>query len=453
MNPSKLRFQQKVRWIIAFICIVVGLFSLTWATAQKPSLQKKSALKTAALLEVDGAIGPAVQDFIRRGVRRAIMEGSQVIILQIDTPGGLSKSMRGIIKTILASPVPIISYVAPSGARAASAGTYILYASHIAAMAPGTNLGAATPVSMGSPGAGKDKKPEKQKSASELKAINDAKAYIRSLAQLRGRNVKWAEEAVSKGSSLSAAEALKRNVINFVAKDIPDLLAQANGKTVMVLGQAKKLETANLTINRVTPGWRSKFLAVMTTPSVAYILLMIGFYGLFFEFASPGFILPGVAGAISLLLALYAFQLLPISYAGLGLILLGMAFIVAEVFMPSFGVLGIGGIISFVVGSIMLLRVDAAAFHLPWKLIIAVTVITGLFFLMMLQLVLRSRRSKVVSGREGMLGKKGLVVRREGALWVKVEGELWGLADSEQFSDGDRVEVVQIEGLTLTVKK
>jgi len=365
---------------VRILCIVIGLLSLTWAIAQKPSKPPKTAAKTAALLEITGAIGPAVQDFIHRGLGRAVKQGDQVVILRIDTPGGLSKSMRGIIKDILSSPIPVIAYVAPSGARAASAGTYILYASHIAAMAPGTNLGAATPVSIVSPGTGKDKKKAKAKSASMLKAINDAKAYIRSLAQLRGRNVKWAEKAVSEAASLSAQEALKINVINFVAKNIPDLLRQANGKTVIVQGNQKELKTVGLSVKQIMPDWRTKFLAVITDPSVAYILLMIGFYGLFFEFANPGFVVPGVVGAICLLLALYAFQLLPINYAGLGLILLGMAFIVAEAFMPSFGALGIGGVISFVIGSIMLLKTDVTGYRLPWGLIIGVTLVTGFFF-------------------------------------------------------------------------
>lgn len=412
--------------------------------------------KTAALLEIKGAIGPAVQDFFHRGLESAVKQNVQVMILQMDTPGGLSKSMRGIIKDILASPIPIISYVAPSGARAASAGTYILYASHVAAMAPGTNLGAATPVSIGggskSKNDKKDKKAKAKKSASMLKAINDAKAYIRSLAQLRKRNVKWAERAVSHAESLSASEALKMNVINIVANNIPDLLKKTNGMRVSVRGKMETLQTANLIIKHIKPDWRTQFLAVITDPSVAYVLLMIGFYGLFFEFANPGFIVPGVAGAISLLLALYAFQLLPINYSGLGLIVLGMALIIAEAFAPSFGALGIGGVISFAIGSIMLIKTDAIGFSLPLQLIIGVSVATVLFFLGVLYIAFRSRKQKVVSGREAMIGETGLIVYTGDKTWVRIEGELWKVKSEQPLQDGQTVRVQAMQGLELIVE-
>lgn len=440
---------------IAILCILCGISGI-FLHASANIVQKKA--NAAAVMDIDGAIGPAVQDFIHRGLEKAVKQGARVAILRIDTPGGLSKSMRGIIKDILSSPIPVISYVAPSGARAASAGTYILYASHIAAMAPGTNLGAATPVQIGTPGGANDKKDKAAKkkkaakTATEQKAINDAKAYIRSLAQLRGRNVQWAEKAVSQAESLSAKEALKLNVINVVAKNIPDLLQQINGRKVLVLGNEERLKTTGLTVHEILPDWRSKFLAVITDPSVAYILLMIGFYGLFFEFANPGFIIPGVAGAICLLLALYAFQLLPINYAGLGLILLGLAFIVGEAFMPSFGALGIGGVIAFVIGSIMLIRTDEVGFTLPIKLIIGVSVVTLLFFLGVLSLAFRSHRRKVVSGRESMVGRPGIIVMQQDQLWVKVEGELWKVESSEPLQPGQRVIVTDMKGLVLQVK-
>lgn len=436
---------------ITLLCLMLGLFGLfTQISAQTV----KKAKNSAALMDVDGAIGPAIYDFLHRGFQKAVTAGDKVIIIRMDTPGGLSKSMREIIKNILASPIPIITYVAPSGARAASAGTYILYASHIAAMAPGTNLGAATPVAIGTPGASdkKDKKQKATKSAGELKAINDAKAYIRSLAQLRGRNVKWAEEAVTKAETLSANEALKLNVINIVAKDVPDLLRQANGMKVIVQGNEETLQTTNLTVRQILPDWRSKFLAVITDPSVAYILLMIGFYGLFFEFANPGFIVPGVVGAICLLLALYAFQLLPINYAGLGLILLGLAFIVAEAFMPSFGALGIGGVISFVIGSILLLKTDVVGFGIPLSLIISVAIVTLLFFLVILQLAFRSHRRKAVSGQEGMLGQTGTIVKDNDRIWVRVRGELWKVKSSSVLTDKQTVKIVGIKDLVLIVE-
>jgi len=432
--------------LLSVLFIVLGL-----SAAFHSSFAVSPPNKIAVLLEIKGAIGPAIQDFIHRGIQQAEEKNAQVVILKIDTPGGLSKSMRGIIKDILASSVPVITFVAPSGARAASAGTYILYASHIAAMAPGTNLGAATPVSIGSPGASKDKKAPK-KTAGQLKAINDAKAYIRALAQLRGRNVKWAERAVSHAESLSAEEALKMNVITVIAKDIPHLLQQVNGKKVLLRGQMVRLQTVGLSIQHILPDWRTRFLSVITDPSVAYILLMVGFYGLFFEFANPGFIVPGVAGAICLILALYAFQLLPINYAGLGLIILGLAFIVAEAFLPSFGALGIGGIISFVVGSIMLMKTDVAAYGLPWQLIAGVSAVTLLFFLVVLQLAFRSRQRPVVSGAEGMIGKHGVIVFRDGEVWIKVGGELWRVENPEGLQDGVGVKVVRLQGLALRVE-
>ncbi len=438
--------------LIAFLFGLSGILINGFAqTASKPT-------PTAALLDIKGAIGPAVQDYISRGIKQAQEQGARVIILQMDTPGGLSKSMRMIIKDILSSPIPVISFVAPSGARAASAGTYILYASHLAVMAPGTNLGAATPVSIGTPGGQKDKNKKKDKatsskSASQTKAINDARAYIRSLAQLRKRNVKWAEKAVTKGESLSGSEALKLNVIDFIARDIPAVLQKSNGMKVNVLGQEKILNTKNLVVKKIVPDWRSKFLAVITDPSVAYILLMIGVYGIFFEFANPGFIVPGVVGAICLLLALYAFQLLPINYAGLGLIVLGLAFIIAEAFVPSVGALGLGGIIAFIVGSIMLIRTDIAGYGVPWSIIFGVTAVTVLFFVIVLQLAFRSRRKPVVSGREAMLGKEAVVIERGGNLWVRIEGESWLIANSDDLQEGQKVIVKEMQGLQLRVER
>lgn len=407
-----------------------------------------SPQQQAAVLTIKGAIGPAVQDYLTRGFKQAASQQASLIILNMDTPGGLSKSMRGIIKLILSSSIPVATYVAPSGARAASAGTYILYASHVAAMAPGTNLGAATPVRLGGK---KDKDKKSQKSASDAKALNDARAYIRSLAQLRGRNVAWAEKAVAQAESLSAKEALAKNVIDVIANNIPDLLKKIDGRTVRVQNQKVVLHTKNLNTFSIQPDWRSRFLAVITDPSVAYILLMIGFYGLFFEFANPGFVAPGVIGAIALLLALYAFQLLPINYVGLGLILLGLAFIVAEAFIPSVGVLGIGGVISFSVGSILLLKTGSAGFGIPLYLIFVVAGTTFLFFFGVLQLAFRARRRRVVSGLSTLVGKTGVVVKVQGQHWVKLEGELWQCKHDSRFSQGDHVKITGVQGLTLDV--
>ena len=400
------------------------------------------------LLEIKGPIGPATADFIHRGLTQARAAKASAIILQMDTPGGLSESMRGIIQDILESPVPVLGYVSPSGARAASAGTYILYACHIAAMAPGTNLGAASPVSIGVPGG------EAKSSASteELKTRQDAQAYIRSLAELRHRNPEWAELAVSKAASLSAEEALQQKVIDFIAIDPADLLTKADGKMVLVRGQMQPLHTLGLEIHKIVPDWRTRLLAVITNPSIAYILLIIGVYGLFFELMNPGFIMPGVAGLIALLLALYAFQLLPIDYAGLALIMAGLGFIIAEIFFPTFGALGIGGTIAFLAGSIMLLKPGATGFRLPISLIVAVTAVTLLFFLGIVGVAIRARRRPVVTGREGMIGQIGEVTIDHGEVWIYVNGERWQVLGNKTLQAGQRVKVTGIKGLKLLVK-
>lgn len=447
--------------IFAAIALLLGMASIVNSVLAK-SVNDDAKSNQAVVLNIKGAIGPAVQDFIVRGIAKAQQQQAQLIILKMDTPGGLSKSMRGIIKGILNSRVPVVTFVAPSGARAASAGTYILYASHVAAMAPGTNLGAATPVAIGSPmtpsqdkdkGKNKDKNKAKSQNASKMKAINDARAYIRSLAQMRGRNVKWAELAVSKAASLTAKEALKKNVIDVVANNIPDLLQKINGRTVDVKGQKIVLKTKNIAITTIKPDWRSEFLAVITDPSVAYILLMIGFYGLLFEFINPGFVVPGVIGGICLLVALYGLQLLPINYVGLGLIFLGMIFIVAEAFIPSVGALGIGGVISLAIGSIMLLRTGVPGFSIPIKIIISVVLVSILFFAGMLWLAIRSRTRRVVSGVSTMIGARGVIVMQHNVAWVKIAGEFWQCDSNELLSEGDSVTITDVQGLRLAVTK
>ncbi|MGR8942496.1 MAG: NfeD family protein, partial [Gammaproteobacteria bacterium] len=311
----------------------------------------------------------------------AVDSGAKAVLIVMDTPGGLDTSMRQIIKNIIASPVPVITYVAPGGARAASAGTYILYASHMAAMTPGTNLGAATPVQLISPDNLDDQAAEKPAKTSPAgsaaknpmarKAINDAVAYIRSLAELRGRNADWAEQAVRASASLTAEQALKLNVIDILAADRTDLLKQLNRRTVNVLGRDVILSTGNTTIRAIDPDWRSRLLAVITNPNIAYILMLAGIYGLIFEFSNPGSIIPGTIGGICLLLALYAFQILPVNYAGMALILLGIALMIAEAFVPGFGILGFGGLIAFVIGSVILMDTDAPGFGVNIALIAA----------------------------------------------------------------------------------
>ncbi|MFJ0889344.1 nodulation protein NfeD, partial [Bordetella bronchiseptica] len=376
--------------------------------------------RTAVVLSLDGIVGPASADYVARGLAGAAAQHA-LVVLRIDTPGGLDASMREIIRAILASPVPVLAYVAPGGARAASAGTYILYASHVAAMAPATNLGAATPVSLGGGFTPSDDKTEPDKTdakapadggkpatprnAAEYKAINDAVAYIRALADLRGRNADWAEQAVREAASLSASQALARNVIDIVAEDTPALLAQADGRTVRVGAANVVLHTSGLALVERGPDWRTRLLGVITNPNLALILLMVGVYGLIFEFMSPGALFPGVLGAICLLLGLYALSVLPLSYAGAGLVALGAALMVAEIFTPSLGALGVGGALSFVLGATMLVDADTPAYAVSLPLVGGVAVASlGLTFLIA-RLALRSRRAPQVSGAQGLVGR------------------------------------------------
>lgn len=428
-----------------------------------------AAAGAVVVLTVDGAIAPASADYVVRGLARAVDEGAQLVVLNIDTPGGLDTSMREIIKAILASPLPVASYVAPSGARAASAGTYILYASHIAAMAPGTNIGAATPVQIGgmpgappekpeqptTPEADKTKPDAKSDDALTKKQINDAAAYIRGLAQLRGRNVEWAEQAVRESVSLSAKEALKLKVIDYVADDLSDLLKQLDGKKLNAAGQTVQLHTAGAALISHEPDWRTRLLAVITNPSVALILMMLGIYGLFFEFMNPGTAVGGVVGGICLILALYALQLLPVNYAGVALILLGMALMAAEAFMPSFGVIGFGGIVAFVVGAVILIDTEVPGLGIPLGLIVSVALVSALLMVTILGMALKARRRRLVSGDAGLVGSLVEVAAlQEGnplGGWVKLQGENWQVLSQAPLRPGQRVRVLARNGLLLDV--
>jgi membrane-bound serine protease (ClpP class) len=405
------------------------------------------------LLTIDGPIGPAYADYVVRGINRAAQRGSQLVVLKLDTPGGLDTSMRSIIRAILTTPVPVACYVAPGGARAASAGTYILYACHIAAMAPGTNLGAATPVQVGGGGGAPDRdKTPAPPSAMEHKAVNDAAAYIRGLANMRGRNADWAERAVREAVSLPAEEALKAHVVDYLAPDLPHLLAQVDGKTVTVLGLERTLHTARAPLIDAEPDWRTRLLAAITNPSVALILMTIGIYGLIFEFMSPGAVAPGVVGTICLLLALYGLQLLPINYSGLALIFLGIAFMIAEAFLPTFGAIGIGGVVAFVIGALMLIDTDRPGFGIPLYLVASVAIVAGLLVVATASVALRSRRRKAVSGPETLIGSVAEMLgdaAHEG--WANVGGETWRVISKTPLRQAQKVRVVARHGPVLEV--
>ena len=439
-------------------CGIIFLLIFSWSS---PLVAQEG--DHAIWLTIDGAIGPASHDYLKRSFDKAIEQNAQVIIIQMNTPGGLDASMRDIIRDIIASPIPVISFVSPSGSRAASAGTYILYASHIAAMGPATNLGAATPVQITGfpPGGGAfDKDPEggdDQKQASQdpmtSKIINDAVAYIRGLAQMRGRNADWAEQAVRDAASLTAEEAVSEGVIDLMATSIPDLLSKIDGRTINVLGQEKTLSTKNMTVQRLEQDWRTRLLAVITDPNVAYILMLLGIYALIFEFSNPGTIFSGVIGAVFLLLALFAFQVLPINYAGLALILLGIAFMLGEVFVPSFGALGIGGVIAFVIGSVMLLDTGVPGYGVSIPLIATFALLSAAFFMLILGMAIKARQRPVVSGMEQLIDGVGEVLEDFDCHgWIRIHGERWAVQTNTPLKHGQKVRVTAVNGLVLMVK-
>lgn len=447
--------------IIRFFLILTTVFLMfTAAQAQ----QRKSVY----IIEIKGVIGPATSDYFRRSLDKAVKNGAQFVVIRMDTPGGLGTAMREIIQDILKSPIPIAGFVSPSGARAASAGTFILYATHISAMAPGTNLGAATPVQVGgspipapgsTPGKKEDddkKKEDKKKSHPTLKdkSINDSVAYIRSLAELRNRNVEWAGKAVSEAASISSREALKLNVIDLTASDLSDLLKKIDGRKVVMSNGTVTLDSKELQQVIIKPDWRYEFLGIITDPNIAYLLMLIGFYGLILEFYSPGLVGPGIIGAISLLLAFYAFNVLPINYAALGLLLLGILFMVLEAYSPSFGILGLGGAVSFIIGSIMLIDTDVEGFSISLSLIASVGALLTGVFLFAIVAIGTSRRRGAVMGLDNMAGSHGEVIEwSNGSGRIQLQGSAWDAKGAGEYPPGCRVRVTAMEGLVLIVQQ
>lgn len=449
--------------LLQLVCLVLALFTGT------------AAANTARVLTIKEAIGPATTDYVVRGLQQAHQSGATLVVLEIDTPGGLDMAMRDIVQAILASPVPVVSYVHPQGARAASAGTYILYASHVAAMAPATTLGAATPLAIGLPGirpsarpgtkdtpdtdtATKEDAPGKPSpllggDAMTTKQVNDAAAFIRGLAQRHGRNTEWAEQAVRAAASLTAAEALRENVIDVVAGSRAELLEQINGRTVRMPEGERRLSTEGISIQLSPPDWRHHLLANIANPSLALVLLMLGVYGLLIEFSSPGFGVSGVVGAICLLLALFALQMLPVNFAGLALILLALALFVAELLSPSFGVLGLGGGVAFVAGGLLLFDRDVPGMGVPLSLIFGLAATSAAVVLLGGGIALRARRSPVVSGQEALLGAQAEILTADPTqAWALVNGERWNVRSSTPLQAGQRVRVRSIDGLTLQVE-
>jgi len=483
---------------IAPCCGILATLLLAAAICQRSAAAPSATAVspgTAAVLEINGAIGPATSRYIVHGLETAQKNGNRLVVLEMDTPGGLDSAMRDIIRSILASSIPVVAFVSPSGARAASAGTYILYACHLAAMAPATNLGAATPVPIGgepepgsvplpgggarpgdkpdagaggtgpgdksnpgtskplpgAPGEGEPVSPPG--SAMERKVVNDAVAYIRGLAELRGRNADWAEQAVRGAASLSANAALQQRVIDLIAPDVPDLLAHIDGREVHLDNHTVTLATRDLTQVRMKPDWRTQLLAVITNPTVAYGLMVIGIWGLLLEGYNPGAVLPGVVGAICLLIALFAFQILSVNYAGLALVVVGTAMIIAEFFFPTYGSLGIGGVIAFVVGSLILFDTDVPGMNVGRPLIAAIATVGALMVAGIVYMATRAMRHPVATGAQGMIGASAEVVADfTGKGTVRYGGELWKARSSGALRAGELARIVRVEGLTLWVE-
>ncbi|WFM72138.1 nodulation protein NfeD [Halomonas sp. CKK8] len=495
-NPERRGMAGRILMLASLLCLALGAL-LAW------QVQAQQGERTALVMTIDDAIGPAISDYFLRGLELAEERDAELVVVEMDTPGGLDASMRSMIRAMLTSSVPVAIYVSPVGARAASAGTYLLYASHVAAMAPATHLGSATPVQIGGgglPGLGDDddggegdaRAQEAEESdapatgseddsgngadadnaaaggegeaseeggddrrrgetAMERKVLEDAVAYIRSLAERHGRNADWAEQAVREAVNLTAREALEQNVTDVVATDLEDLLTQVDGRTVVMEDGERTLATADLAVERFDPDWRTKLLAVITNPNVAYFLMIIGFYGLIFELSNPGSLVPGTIGIISLLLALFAFQVLPVNYAGLALILVGLGLIVGEALMPSFGILGIGGIVAFVIGSVMLMDADNLNISLP--MIGGIALLAAGLMLWVMTRFIGLRRRVPRTGQEELVGSEAKALEDfAGQGHVRLMGERWNARSTQPLTRGQAVRVTAVDGLTLEVE-
>jgi membrane-bound serine protease (ClpP class) len=462
------------KWLVIGFALLLAGGGLPGAAAQ--DVESGRATRVVALLPMVGPIGPATTDLVRRGLQQAERDGAEALILRIDTPGGLDAATRDIDQAILASPIPVVAWVAPGGARAASAGTYILYATHVAAMAPGTHLGAATPVPLGgtpatppsreppAPNGDQDadepdgtgdrpRRPATPATAMERKILNDSAAYIRSLAELRGRNAEWAERAVREGDSATASEALALGVIELIAADLPSLLAQLDGREVEMAEQTVVLRTADATVDEIVPDWRNQLLSILTNPSIAYLLLLAGLYGLLLEGYSPGALVPGVVGVVCLLLAAYALQVLPVNYVGLALIGVGVLLMVGEAVSPSFGVLGIGGVIALVLGSIVLFDSDVPGMAVSRGLIGGIAVVAAAGFMLLIGMLQKSRTRPVQTGHAELLAERAVAVEDfAGHGRVRARGEVWQALSDVPVAAGEPLQVVAIDGLTLHVK-
>jgi len=398
------------------------------------------------VLTVEGAIQPISAQVIVQAIARAERDKREALIIRLDTPGGLDTAMRDIIKRILVSEVPVVVYVAPAGSRAASAGTFIAYAAHVAAMSPGTSIGAATPVNLGGGDTGKDL---------ARKVRNDAVSYIRSLAAQRGRNADWAEKAVREGGSLPEDEALRLHVIDYIARDLNELLRRMDGRRVTVAGLTRTLHTKDAVTHEVAASWRQKILGRILDPNIAYILFILGFYGILFELSNPGAILPGIVGGICLLLAFLAFQALPVSMTGLFLILFAMLLFAADIKVQSHGLLAVGGVVSLVLGSLVLLSGDGGAMRVSLSVIVTVTVATMLFFAFVVGAGVRALKRKPLTGREGLVGERGVALTElgphEGRIFV--HGEYWEAEADERIEKGAPVVVDRVDGMRLRVRR